>query len=68
MDPRATGEWRGVNQAQEGATTSTMTGIRDHMDNKEETSEKDMYYVDCLIIVNNEILQHLSKPRQCLCH
>ena len=34
MEPRATGEWRGVNQAVEGATTSTMTRVWDHMDTR----------------------------------
>ena len=29
------GEWRGVNQALEGVTTSTMSRIRAHMDNEE---------------------------------
>ena len=69
MEPRATGEWRGVNQAVEGATTSTMTRVRDHIDTR---MTRDSVKVNVLgrwsIIPSTINYSHLSEARQCPCH
>ena len=69
MEPLATGEWRGVNQAVEGATTSTMTRVRDHMDTR---MTRDSVKVNLLgrwsIIPSTINYSHLSRLRHCPCH